>query len=284
MITTTTLLLSLLAVPQAVVAPDAVPKADPTEAAKKIRNAIKQGSAPALATIDTFGKIAAREVTAALATGLKFKDEAVQIAAIRALRYNEDKSAFTELYRVRGTKLIMSKAEVAAEYYLALGQHRNKKALPFLVRDLRAKGKRDRVIGPRLLALGRIRDRASVDAIIKFLRSSRGKSREAITSLVVLTGRKESKWISWDRWWKKNRTTFRLPAEEPELDKRRARSWTTTWAVPGTEPPKKKRKGEPESETGTAKNGDADKAKDGEDSKRGKRGRARRKAERRRNK
>jgi len=266
MITTTTLLLSLLAVPQAVVAPDAVPKADPKEAAKKIRNAIKQGSAPALATIDTFGKIAAKEVTAALATGLKFKDEAVQIAAIRALRYNEDKSAFTELYRVRGTKLIMSKAEVAAEYYLALGQHRNKKALPFLVRDLRAKGKRDRVIGPRLLALGRIRDRASVDAIIKFLRSSRGKLSEAITSLVVLTGRKESSWINWARWWKKNRMTFRIPAEEPELDKKRARSWTSTWAVPGT-----------------AKNSDADKAKDGEDSRRGKRGRARRKAERRQN-
>jgi len=283
MITTTTLLLSLLAVPQDVVAPDAVPKADPTEAAKKIRNAIKQGSAPALATIDTFGKIAAREVTAALATGLKFKDEAVQIAAIRALRYNEDKSAFTELYRVRGTKLIMSKAEVASEYYLALGQHGEKKALPFLVKDLRAKGRRDRVIGPRLLALGRIRDRASVDAIIKFLRSNRGKPSEAITSLVVLTGRKESGWISWARWWKKNRMTFRLPAEEPELDKKRAKSWASTWAVPGTEPPKKKRKGEPESETGAAKNGDADKAKDGEDSKRGKRGRTRRKAERRRN-
>jgi hypothetical protein len=238
MITTTTLLLSLLAAPQEIESRPA-----PGEVAAKIRAAIKEGSAPALEMIERFGDVCAREVTAALGAGLKHKDRAVQIAAVKALRYNSDRSAFTELFRVRGTKAIMGKPDVAAEYYLALGQHRDKRALPFLVKDLRAKGRRDKVIGRRILALGRIRERTSIDAIIKFMRASRGNSKEAVTALIVLTGRNEGKkWVGWARWWKANRASFTVSKDEPKLDKRQAKTWTKVWAVPGSESAKAQRR------------------------------------------
>lgn len=284
MITTTTLLVaSFLVVPQ-----DDGAKLDSAVAAMKIRAAIKEGSAPALETIKRFGEIPGKEVTAALALALRNKDQVVQLAAVRALRYNKNQSAFAELYRVRGKKAIMSEPELAAEYYLALGQHRDRKALPFLLKDLRARGRRDKVIGPRLLALGRIRERASIDGLIDFMRANRGSSREAVTSLVVLTGRNEgNKWVGWARWWKQNRARFKLPEDEPELGKRQARTWTKVWALPGSQPARddnRKKKGEQEPDADADGSDGKRKATGGDKKGRGKRGRDRRKDERKRKK
>jgi hypothetical protein len=264
MITTTALLLTgLLAAPQ-----DAKPKPDPELDPKivvaKIEAALEQGGMPAVETIKKYGVVPAKSVTSLVGDALRNKEELIRTAAIQALRYNPDKTAFVELLNQRGNKSILGNAKSAEQYYLSLGQHADKRALPYLIRDLGGRGRRDPVLRAKVLAIGRIKEWGSIDALIKFvLRGGRRSSARdsAFTSLTVLTGHKEHKGnaIAWARWWKANRRKFKFPDKEPELSKVQARIWTSTWAVPGSAKDAKKvrKKGnEAADEQGGTKDGD----------------------------
>ncbi len=247
MLITTISITCLLAVPQDVEANKVGPTA--AEMAAAIKVAVKAGPAPAIETIEGLGLTPDKVVTRAVAAALKHKDQQVKIAALKALRYNVDESAFAELFKARSSKAVTAQEEVLAEYYLALGQHRNAKALGILTRGLTARKNGSKLTTARLLAIGRVREKTAIDALIKFMQSGRqwAGQRTARVSLVALTGRDEgAKARDWVRWWKENRRSFKFGDKEPELSKRAARTWTKTWQIPGTgskqEAPKKRGK------------------------------------------
>jgi hypothetical protein len=224
----------LIALPQG-----AAPPPDPATAAEKIRVALDEAVAPALSTIDSFGSIADHRVTKAVGLGLRHKDPAVQGAAIKALRYNKDKSAVSELLEVRRQKSIIEDAVLGAEYYLALGQHADIKALPVLAENLNRSKTQDKIVRARVLALGRMRTNAAIEALIRFSVSSRrrGQRNEVNLALTALTGEEldrggDRSRSTWTAWWSDHKKHFKVAVQEPELPKRVARNWERIWREP----------------------------------------------------
>jgi len=229
LVTTSVLATSLLlAAPQDV---------EPAAAAAKIKVAIKEAPSPAIDAMEKYGRIADKAVTKALAAGLRHRDQEVRAAAIRALRYNEAKTALTELIRVKSNKRILEDAKLAEEYYLAIGQHGSKKTLGLLTAKLHITRRGDKVTGARILALGRVRERAAVEALISFCKSGRRRGRhnsELRLALAALTGHDAHGAESWVRWWQDNKADFVMMKVAPTLPKKLARGWDKVWRVPLT--------------------------------------------------
>lgn len=220
----------LLAVPQAVDKPDP----SPTVAAQKINVAVKAAPAPAIDAIQSFGHVADALVTKAISKALRHSDSDVQAAAIKALRFNEDKSALAELLKQRKHKKLVGDVLLGPMYYLALGQHADIKALSALASNLRSTRRDDKTLQARVLALGRMRSRTSIETLIKFSLRRGKHNSDARLALAALTGKdlgKSSR--AWAKWWADNRRRFKLSPTEKALPERLARTWNEVWQKPG---------------------------------------------------
>ena len=78
-------------------------------------------------------------------------------------------------------KAILEDEIVAEQYYLALGQKGDKKALKVLTDGLSKTNRGDKVTRARILALGRIRDTDSVEALIDVMVSGSARRRHPQT-------------------------------------------------------------------------------------------------------
>ena len=149
------------------------------EAAAQIKEALKgKEEIVMVATLETLGQVKSKLVTKEVSKALKIKKEAVQFAAIQALRFNEDPSALDYLLKVRKEKSIQENVKTAVEYAYALGQKGDRKAIPALEDNLVATSKTPReVINAKILALGHIRHKDSVEAVLDFAKTTVGGIR-----------------------------------------------------------------------------------------------------------
>jgi hypothetical protein len=251
MIRNTTLLLFLVALAPWPVAMAQATATDAAAAVARLQKAIAgQDSEPALAAIEACGRIASDEVVKQLVRGLHHRDPVVQRDTLVALRHNPQPAALGALLAAAGNERLFADDQVAAAYYLALGQKADVRALPILTRNLHV-DRGSEAAGARILALGRIRSPESVAALVQLMRSGDGgrrgsrrgghghnpHMRELRMALAALTGedhgQDESEWL---HWWAHHRDGFMLPAKEGELPRALARTWQAKWREPGNGP------------------------------------------------
>jgi len=140
----------------------------------------------------------------------------VRQAAAHALKAQADKCATSALVKALGANEAFP--EVAVAIIGALGAIGDPRGVPALTNDL---FKLDRP-GPtiaRIEALGMIRDKRCIDALVDFIcrfgRGMREYRKPLHTSLTKLTGQDygKDKW-GWKAWWDRTKKWFRFPPEK----------------------------------------------------------------------
>ncbi|MCH2100436.1 MAG: hypothetical protein MK209_00720 [Planctomycetes bacterium] len=185
------------------------------------------------------GKVPDKKVVKELSKLLKHKDSEVRFETVNALRYNAHDEATNVLLKAKSNKAIIEDERCAEEYYYALGQKGDKKAVKILADNLTKTNRGDKVTRARILSLGRIREVESVEALMGCMVSGSARGRhpqmtEIHTSLTVLTGAEirmnQDDWIA---WWNDNKRGLKLTKQEQELGSRKGRAaWMTLWATP----------------------------------------------------
>lgn len=220
---------------------EVVEEVSPEVAAATIKEALKGKDYIAIAaTIEELGMAADKKVVKAVAAGLKSKDKLVKTAAIRALRYNAEPGALTELLKRKKDKSIIEDPELAVEYYHALGQAGDRKAIAVLTDDLFTSAKGDKVARARIASLGHIRHKDSVDELMGYMVSSGGRrgspryAQDVRLALVVLTGEDYgTNTTAWLDWWGDNKAKLKISPEEwPLPNAKMQRQWKILWATP----------------------------------------------------
>ena len=220
----------------------------PEEALKALKDAVKEKDAVLLSsTIQAVGRTPDKAVAKQIAGFMRHKDPFVRMEAVKALRFNEDPSVVGLLLRQRKNKVILEDPEVGKEYIYALGQHADRKALPVLTDDLRTSGPDKEITKAKIVSLGRIRETASVEALMDLMVSGgggtgrRGRrggggmpfSGELQTSLTVLTGEDIGGSSSdWQAWWNDSKKKLKIDKEEPDLPRKMKVAWTMQWLSP----------------------------------------------------
>lgn len=225
--------------------PASVEEVNPAEAAAQIRDALKsKEEIVMIAALEMLGTIPSKLITKEVAKGLKIKKEPVQLAAIQALRYNTDPSALDALLKARKEKTIHANVKTAEAYAYALGQKGDAKAIPALQDNLVGTSKTpSQVLKAKVLALGHIRHKDSVEAILDYEKTTiaggrggvrRKMRRESRGSLAVLTGTDQGdKLQAWQDWWYDQRKSFKMSEEEGELESpREQKTWNKLWLTP----------------------------------------------------
>ena len=216
----------------------------PEEALEMLAEAFKSREADLIIfAIEDVGQVKDKKVVKAVSSGLKHKEEDVRMATLEALRWNEDPEALKVLLKEKRNKKILD-AEITEEaYYLALGQKANKNCLKVLTDNLHTTTRNDKGTQARILALGRIREKDSVEALMGFMTSGggrrgggRGGKNMTIvaTSLEVLTGENyEGNVTEWIGWWNDNKKKLKISKDEWQpKNKRKATEWKLLWTHP----------------------------------------------------
>lgn len=241
------LLLPLLGAPAALAQeppppppPQGEQEISPAEAAQAIADAFKsKDDALAEGVLKKHGRIADAAVVKAVGAGIKHEQTAVRLAVVEALRFNPHEDALALLLKQKSNKRLHDDPVTAEAFALALGQKRDKRALPLLKDGLVATGDtNNKVMSAKIHALGRIRDKESCEILMDFLNSAWLRSQhylgEIRTSMAVLTGvdvgKSRNDWLD---WWRDNEDKLEIIAEEPPLPQGlAAMSWKRMWATP----------------------------------------------------
>ena len=229
-------------------APVKDPAPDPAEAIERLQTTFAdKDPGRALAAVEACGRIANDDVVKQVAKGLSHKEPLVQRAVLQALRHNPQPAALAALLAAAGNEKLLSDDKVAADYYLALGQKGDAKALPVLTKGLHV-DRGSEVAGARILAIGHIRSPQSVAELMQMLRSAGGGRRggggnphmkDLRLALCALTGEDfGGDTTAWIQWWADHDNGYKLPAREGKLPKGLARTWETTWRDPASAPAK----------------------------------------------
>lgn len=229
-------------------APVRDPAPDPAAAIERLQTTFAdKDPGRALAAVEACGRIANDDVVKQVAKGLSHKEPLVQRAVLQALRHNSQPAALTALLAAAGSEKLLADDKVAADYYLALGQKGDAKALPVLTKGLHV-DRGSEVTGARILAIGHIRSPQSVAELMQMLKSGGGGRRggggnphmkDLRLALAALTGEDfGGDATAWIQWWADHDNGYKLPAHEGQLPKGLARTWETTWRDPASAPTK----------------------------------------------
>lgn len=193
------------------------------EAGERVRAIREQGSVPDA------------EVVKLVARGLSDKELEVQRAAIEALRWVGHPDALKELQnRARDEKPYRKDPLLYASLLKAIGQYGNASSIAVLSQDVWSI-QEEHVVQARILGLGRIRTRESVEKLIDLMKVAGPQRIQAVMpdfrlALVALTGTDQgNSQIGWQNWWNDNRTKLKVDARPPELPKDLARKWKIYW-------------------------------------------------------
>ena len=212
----------------------------PEEAVELLETALKTRELDLIyAAIEETGRVDDKKLVKLLGKAVKHKDSMVRMDALEALRFNKNPEALKELLKLKKYKPIVEDEVAAEAYYLSLGQKGDVKALAVLTDKLHVTNRGDKSNRARILAIGHIRDKKSVEALLGMLTSGAGRRRhpnikEIHLSLTVLTGA-EVKSNSDDglAWWNENKKTYKITKEEQEATTKKGRAtWRTIWADP----------------------------------------------------
>lgn len=246
-----TLAILLLAVPALAQQPAAAsgPTSEQIKAAAEACKAGLKAKSPAerIAAIEAAARVDADEVAKEIADGLRDKDDSVDLAAMKALGAMHAEGALKELHRLAKSadRKLQDNAKVYGSLLRAIGQHGDKSSIEVLASDPTANIDAG-VVRARIYGLGNIRDKESVETLIKLMSLGNPTPGEDSpfmpdmrVALARLTGTDQTTNKSmWQEWWNKNKKEFQvaeLPVRlEPELQQK----WDSYWgndvaALPG---------------------------------------------------
>jgi hypothetical protein len=236
------LLTALLTFAPAAQTPPTTPPPDPAAvkaAVAELTQAFAKGKSPErIEAITKNSKVVDAAVVKCIVKGLSDDDMKVQGAAIDALRYMQHPDAFTALQdllkRDKTEKKIEKDVELYTKLIKAIGQHGNKASVPLLAENVFGSTEY-KVAEARVLALGNIRAKESVEELIGMMRTA---GREKVQpymqtfrmSLMVLTGVDQgASQDSWTTWWNEHKGDFKVPAAAPPLPKEMQMRWDYFW-------------------------------------------------------
>jgi len=177
--------------------------------------------------------------------GMRHADLEIRAAAIRALGRMDDPTAIEALHAAtkRDEKLLEKEHRLHAELLKEIGRHGDPASIPYLVEDTFQSADKE-VVTARIMALGRIRSKKSVDELIGFMRSVRrsrvndhmGEFRVALTALTGTDcGTTPEPWIN---WYGDAKRGLEITPEMKPLTGALKRYWYTYWGEAEEKPEK----------------------------------------------
>lgn len=177
-----------------------------------------------------------------IVAGLEDERREVQLEVLQTLRWNAHPAALEALHRLARDKKRMKTPEFAAAVLRAIGQHAQPSSIAILARDP-FEPQDHACRRARLFGLGRIRTRASLEALLGILavsengaphlRRIRAQMNDARIALILLTGVDQGlEPEAWESWWRRSKKTFEVPAKEPALPKEMRLQWDGFFGLP----------------------------------------------------
>ena len=227
---------------------DSPTKEQESEAVGALKSAFKEKKRADLqmAAIRKYGAYADDAVVREVAKGVRSKDGGVKMTAIEALGWNSHKEALKQLHRLyRREKDLYKNSEMFAATLKAIGRHGQKKSLDVLG-DRVFKGATPEVSKARIYGIGNIRHKESINMLMKGMRLT-GTSPDARgaraseprgmayfhVALCVLSGEDfGAVSADWQRWWRKNKSKFKMSQDRPDIKAEFKTEWSKFWGEP----------------------------------------------------
>lgn len=186
-------------------------------------------------------------------------DERAQVVldTLQTLRWLEHPDALSALHTAAKDRKRMKAPEVAAAVLRAIAQHADPSSIAVLAHDP-FEPQEHACVRARLFGLARIRTPASLEALLGILALTGPAGRErrilpqmgdARLSLMMVTGVDQgTSPENWERWWRTNRKSFRIPAQAPLLATDQREIWDQFFGLPRAyerQRPREKRGQEP---------------------------------------
>ena len=216
------------------------------------------------------GKVSDKKVVSAIGKHMAHKDQGVRLAAAEALRWMEHEDAWKALEG--GIRKNKKDEDVLTAIFLGIGQHADPKSVKVLGGNMWNSPYRD-VVEVRIHALGRVRDKSAVGALVKMMVAGKprtlGRHWPALrSSLQMLTGEDHgTDAVAWNAWWSKARAKFEVPPEPFALPRKAQFKVDKMWQSPA------EAKADAERQKGRDKgDGRGEKKKDGDKGGKGKKG------------
>ena len=202
----------------------------------EIEKAFKSGDMAArVQAIEAGAPLVDAEVIDRIAKGLRDKESDVQKAAIEALRGMDHPSAVKGLEEgLKREPRLVKDVELHALALRALGQHGRPSSIDLLTDDFWS-DLDQRLMQARILGLGRIRTKASVEKLIDLMKMRGPHKIQAQmqlfrTSLIVLTGADQgASQEGWMKWWNDNKAKLEVAAKPAALPKQLQNQWDAYW-------------------------------------------------------
>ncbi len=198
------------------------------------------------AAIRAAGKVDDDAVAKEIAKGLRNRSLAVREAAIDALGQMKSTKALKELHRLYyGDRDLSKDPPLFAALLRAIGRHGDKSSIKVLT-DSVFRNLSLEAGNARLMGLGNIRHKDSVEALIKLSRKSSGKQRgSGVVSqwrgafvqsfhdaIYILSGDDFGRGQEdLEKWWRANRKDLKIEAERPKVPDDVSRRWGAYWQV-----------------------------------------------------
>ena len=208
-------------------------------AVTEITLAFTKGKSPErIEAITKFAKVVDASVIKCIVKGLSDSDAKVQGAAIDALRYMQHPDALTALQdalkRDKTEKKFEKDVDLCTKLIKGIGQHGSKDSIKLLA-DNALGGSEFKVFEARILSLGNIRAKESVEELLALMRTmGREKMQPYMAtfrmSLMVLTGADQGvSQDTWMTWWNEHKGDFKVAASAPPLPKDMQLRWDYFW-------------------------------------------------------
>jgi len=196
------------------------------------------------AAIRKSGAVNDAKVSREIAKGLRNRSLAVREAAIDTLGHMDNATALKELQRLYfGDKALRKNPKLFALLLQSIGRHGDPGSIKVMV-DSPFNRLTLESGTARLMGLGNIRDKKSVEELVKLSRKSSGKQRgSGVVSqwrgafrqafddaIYILTGQDYGRGQEdLERWWRENRKDLKIEAERPKVPDEVSRRWAAYW-------------------------------------------------------
>ena len=226
-------LLALCAQPQVT----DTPSTDQVKATvKAVEEALHKGEpADRIAALAKASSVPDTAVAEAVAKALKDRDESVQKAALESLRFMDHPEALDALHSCYKKNSSLRKSDSLSGVLLkAIGQHGDSSSIKVLS-DSPFSTVNGAAIRARILGLGNIRDKQSVEELVALMKKvSRRKIEpfmgEFRLAMLRLTGQDEGRSVDlWMKWWNNNKRTFKVAEVAPKMPRRDQEEWDDYW-------------------------------------------------------
>jgi len=194
-----------------------------------------EAAADRVRAIQANGNVPDPEVVKLVARGLRDKEIEVQRAAIESLRFIGHPDALKELQALaRDERPFKKDPQLHAALLRAVGQYGSSSSLhvlgddPWSVAD-------EHVLRARILGLGRIRTRESLERLFELMKLAGTQRIEALMpdfrlALVALTGVDQgNSEPNWQSWWTEHRAQWKVEEALSKLPRELERKWKDYW-------------------------------------------------------